>query len=306
MPRPLQNASPVVSVVIPSYNRAKSLPGSVASVLGQTFRDFEVIVVDDGSTDDTSVDEISAIDPRVRLIRHEVNRGAAAARNTGIREAKGKYVAFLDSDDYWLPKKLEVQVKHLESGHGNLFASCTRHFVTFSKDSRTWCRLLNYQRDIRKQLLQFGCDLSPGSTLVVRREIFDSVGYFDENLRRYEDWDWLLRYFKTGTIAIPEEVLALVQLSPPPRSEVLRPSIEVFLDRWKGEARKLGWAAPRRLSARLHIELAKSLMIEQRTVEGINILVRGLLQWPFQSLRSALALARYVRGDYKSSYSVKK
>lgn len=106
---------PLVSVILPSYNRAHTLRRAIDSVLAQTFRDFELIVVDDGSADSTQ-DLVAAIaDDRLRYVKHRRRKGASAARNTGIDNAKGQYVAFIDSDDAWLPHKLERQMMHVSS-----------------------------------------------------------------------------------------------------------------------------------------------------------------------------------------------
>jgi len=107
--------NPTVSVIISTYNRAHLIGRAIQSVLNQTYQDFEVIVVDDGSTDNTEEIVKSFNDPRIRYIRHEKNKGAAAARNTGIKAARGKYIAFQDSDDEWLPEKLEKQMKVFEN-----------------------------------------------------------------------------------------------------------------------------------------------------------------------------------------------
>ena len=103
-------ASPSVSIVIPAYNRADSIVAAIESVLRQTWTDFELIVVDDGSTDGTVAAARRIDDPRLRLTEGRVNRGAAAARNLGAAEARGGWIAFQDSDDEWLPEKLEKQM----------------------------------------------------------------------------------------------------------------------------------------------------------------------------------------------------
>ena len=105
---------PKVSVVIPTHDRAHLVGRAIRSVLAQTFQDFEIIVVDDCSVDNTKEVVQSLADSRIRYLRHEINRGGSAARNTGIGAARGEWIAFLDSDDEWLPKKLE---KQLEMGY---------------------------------------------------------------------------------------------------------------------------------------------------------------------------------------------
>src|SRR3989304_6203052 len=104
---------PKVSVIIPSYNRLPMLKEAVGSVLAQDFEDFELIVVDDGSTDGTA-EEIKRYGGRVRLFQHSENRGVSAARNKGILHVRGKYLAFLDSDDLWVKEKLKIQVAFLD------------------------------------------------------------------------------------------------------------------------------------------------------------------------------------------------
>ncbi|MCP3460035.1 glycosyltransferase family 2 protein [Bradyrhizobium sp. CCGUVB23] len=99
-----------VSVVIPIYNCTERIEGAIRSALDQAPRPLEIIVVDDASTDSFDRDAIAAIDPRIRVIRHETNRGGGAARNTGIDAARGELIAFLDSDDRWLPDKLKLQL----------------------------------------------------------------------------------------------------------------------------------------------------------------------------------------------------
>jgi len=103
--------SELISVIIPTYNRAKSITRSIITVLNQTYENYELIVIDDCSTDSTKKILQSFSDKRIIYVRHLYNQGAAAARNTGIKIAKGKYIAFQDSDDEWLPKKLEKQMK---------------------------------------------------------------------------------------------------------------------------------------------------------------------------------------------------
>ncbi len=106
---------PEVSVIIPAFNRSHLIGVAIGSVLGQTFDDFELIIVDDCSADDTEQKVKAYDDPRIIYHRNEKNMGAPAARNTGIRLSKGRYLAFLDSDNEWLPQKLEKQVKYFDT-----------------------------------------------------------------------------------------------------------------------------------------------------------------------------------------------
>jgi len=278
---------PCVSVIIPAYNRADVLPRAIASVLNQTFTDYEIIVVDDASTDDTGAVAQNTNGP-VHVIHHEFNRGAAAARNTGINAAIGAYVAFLDSDDEWMPEKLARQIGLLE-GLGTSYNACCSGRILKPPGLRySWERHLPAEEHWTRYLLINGCDLSPGSTLVARRRVFEHTGLFDENLPRYEDWDWLLRYVADYDLAIVPEPQAIIHLSPPPPSDKVRASIPRFLDRWQGQARQLGPTRHRRLRARLCFELAKALFHEGSKIRGILSVARGLWNWPLQRPRTVV------------------
>jgi len=198
-------SAPVVSVVIPAFNRADVIGRSVDSVLAQTYQDFEIIVVDDGGSDNLARALGGVGDDRLRTVAHGQNRGAAAARNTGVAEARGRYIAFLDSDDWWLAEKLERQLKFMENIKHSTRASCTayRIFTPYcpAGELRVSKPILN------KFDLSFGCRVSPGSTLMAARELFDEVGPLCESLRRLEDWDWLLRLTDRLPLATMSDVL---------------------------------------------------------------------------------------------------
>jgi hypothetical protein len=210
--------SRAISVIVPAFNRAGAIARAIESVLVQDLpgRDWtlEVIVVDDGSSDDLQ----AALHPfgnRVSLIRHAQNRGAAAARNTGIAAARGEFVAFLDSDDTWLPDKLLRQIEAMES-HG-WAASCTAfQLVRSSRPDVVGPRARPEELD--HDDMAWGCFVSPGSTLVCRREVLSDVGPFAADLRRLEDWDWLLRLTRThrlGLVPVP-----LARIAPSPGADV--------------------------------------------------------------------------------------
>ncbi len=210
-----------VSIIIPTYNRSNSIIDSVESVLRQTFDDFEVIVVDDCSSDNT-VELLSKVaDPRLRTIVHDRNKGAGAARNTGIRAATGKYIAFQDSDDEWLPTKLAKQVAVLkEKCAGWVAVYCGMLVVrdiNWHKEQRTNVRYLP-----QDWLKKPGGDLHEGllehsfistQTLVVRRDALHTAGEFDETLPALEDWDYIIRIAQVGKIAFVDEPLVLQRFS---------------------------------------------------------------------------------------------
>jgi glycosyltransferase involved in cell wall biosynthesis len=185
---------PAVSVIIPAYNQAGFLAGAIRSALAQDFADLEVIVVDDGSTDATRAVAENVADARVRYV-HQENRGLSAARNTGIRLARGAFLTFLDSDDEFLGDKLTVLMAAFDenprlglvAGHAILVDDVGRPL------NETFERAL--PADTSELLL--GNPLHVGSVLL-RAEWQERVGLFDERLRSYEDWDLWLRLARAG------------------------------------------------------------------------------------------------------------
>ncbi len=183
----------LVSVVVPTYNRAELVERAVQSVLSQTYSDLEVIIVDDASTDDTGVriKALQDIDHRVQYIRHGRNRGAQAARNTGIQAAKGEYLAFLDSDNEWLNEKLQRQVD-LFSNQDVSLGAVYCGFCRVSANGDLLARYTpRYRGFVYKQAL--GEWLTDTSTLVVRKDILEKIHGFDENVSAYQEWDLCIR-----------------------------------------------------------------------------------------------------------------
>ena len=198
---------PKVSVIIPAYNAEATLAAALNSVLAQTFADFEVLVVNDGSTDSTASIVKNYIDPRIRLVS-QANRGLPGARNSGIRHASGEFLAFLDADDLWLPNKLERHVGHLEA--------CPRVGVSYapSRFIDSEGRSLEYRqkpklRRIRPADVLCRNPVGNGSAPVVRRAALDDIAfqafadgepricYFDETLRQSEDVECWVRIITT-------------------------------------------------------------------------------------------------------------
>lgn len=190
---------PTVSIIIPTYNRGDLVGRSVQSVLEQTFQDFEIIIVDDGSDDNTTkvIHEFQEQDNRIKYIRHDENRGGAAARNTGIKAAKGKYIAFQDSDDTWEPEKLEQQLEvfeHASAEVGVVYTDMWRRYEGKRKYIPS-PEISPEEGIIYKQALSRVMGIGIG-TAMIKRECFNSAGLFDENLRRFIDLELFIRLSK--------------------------------------------------------------------------------------------------------------
>jgi len=185
--------TPKVSVVLTTRDREDKLERSLASVLNQTFRDFELIVVDDASTDGTSEAVRSRGDDRITYIRHESHRGGPAARNTGIRAARGEFIAFLDDDDEWMSKKIEKELSALEGIPEEVgLVYCAAEVVNDTNGKVLLYHVSQGEGDVRERILAgpvAGCV----SKVMVRRSCFEKAGYFDEALTSCQDWDMWMR-----------------------------------------------------------------------------------------------------------------
>ncbi|MDH3215256.1 MAG: glycosyltransferase family 2 protein [Candidatus Krumholzibacteria bacterium] len=182
---------PMVSVVLPTYNRAGRLTEAMQSVLNQSYPRIELIVVDDGSNDGTPQVVSTFGDPRVRYTAHTVNRGASAARNTGIRIAQGEYLAFQDSDDAWRQDKLSVQIGAMQRA-GTAVCVCSHRLIDDCKVSEVTRSEGRWSgKDVIRYLLR-GSSIST-QTIVARTDAIRDAGGFDESLVVSEDYELCLR-----------------------------------------------------------------------------------------------------------------
>ena len=185
-----------VSVIVPTYNCATYLPDAIDSVLAQTFKDFEIIIVDDGSTDNTR-EVVKKYGLQIKYIYQE-NKGPSAARNLGIQSSNGQYIAFLDSDDIWLPQKLELQMNEFLKSPSTGLVTCGRYNIDSNGAlQECLCDISYISRTkaldlfLTKNILHGG-----NSQVVIKRECLDKVGLFDEELHVAEDWDLWLKICK--------------------------------------------------------------------------------------------------------------
>ncbi len=199
-------STPNVSVIIPVYNSEKYIEETLKSVFAQSYKDFEVIVVDDGSTDNTAK-VLSGYKDKLIYIRKE-NEGISIARNTGIAHALGKYVAFIDHDDIWYPEKLGEQITLLEYNR-NAHLCFSDAYLIDEKGKRNG-RLFNicppFKGMVFKQLLMG--NFIPILTAVVRKEILKETGLFDPEYKMVEDWDFFIRVAKQYPVIFIDSPLA--------------------------------------------------------------------------------------------------
>ena len=217
-----QSQSGLVSVVLPTYNRAGTLARAVRSVLGQTYRNIELIVVDDGSNDETANVIESFDDPRLKYIPFAVNRGASAARNEGLRAATGEFIAFQDSDDEWLNEKLETQIAAARSAGSDAVAVFHMKVVYGRDESRVYgdgrvcCVPQLTGRETQQDFIKISHkqNLISPQTLLFSRSCLEKTGLFDILLKNSVDWDFALRLVYNAKVVFLNEPLVMTYIQP--------------------------------------------------------------------------------------------
>ncbi|MCG6137604.1 MAG: glycosyltransferase family 2 protein [Nostoc sp. LLA-1] len=198
---------PKVSVIIPTYNAMKYLPDTLESVLKQTFTNFEVLIINDGSSDHILEWSAKLLDPRVKLIS-QTNQGVSIARNTGIAHAQGEYIAFLDADDLWEPTKLEKQTSCLDNKPTVGLVYTWTILVDENKNTIGKIYASHAEGNVWQKLLETD-EMCNSSSAMVRRCCFETVGVFDPNLAFAEDMDMWLRIAAIYPFAVVKETLTL-------------------------------------------------------------------------------------------------
>lgn len=198
----------MISVIIPTFNRHESIRKAIHSVLKQTYQDVECLVVDDGSTDDTEAIVKTIKDSRVNYIRYEKNQGACYARNVGIEQALGEYIAFQDSDDDWSDAKLEKQLQYLlDSGADLVFCQLESKY-----NNKTAYYPSNKYKEGKVSYQQAMCSfMSSTQTFLGKAECIRAIK-FDEEMLRFQDWDFLIRFTHDYNVYYQKQPFAIQQI----------------------------------------------------------------------------------------------
>jgi glycosyltransferase involved in cell wall biosynthesis len=287
-------STPLVSVVIPAYNAAEFIRAAIESVLGQTYRSLELIVVDDGSTDDTGAIARS-FGSRLRYL-HQANARQAAARNRGIRESGGELLAFLDADDCWHEEKVAKQVARLRADPTLGLVYCSVLEIDSAGRAGLYRPARLRGRAMRDVLLGEPSGGVCGSTFLLPRRVLETVGLFDENLAPCEDTDLLWRVASAYPIDFVDEPLVRYRVHP--GNDHL--NVDKMARAWSAlydkalaspAVKDLGWAFRARCHGRLFYMLAGDYARQRRWWRTIAYALRAALAWPPQLLRLLGALA---------------
>lgn len=195
----------MISVIITTYNRLNFIKYAIESVLTQTFNNYELIIVDDGSTDDTKNYILKKYSDKIKYI-YQTNGGISKARNTGIKNSTGEYIAFLDVDDRWKKNKLEIQYNHIKNNNETALNYTDEIWIRNNEHLNQKKTHQKYSGYIFDKCLKL-CIISPSSALI-RRKVFNEIGLFDENMEVCEDYDlWLRITLNYKVEFIPEKLI---------------------------------------------------------------------------------------------------
>ena len=280
-----------VSVVIPVYERQALGERALHSARSQDVHGMEVVLVDDGSDPPFRVPAELDADARIRVVRHERNRGAGRARDTGVAAARGAWIAFLDSDDYWLPGTLAPRLELAERAFAAAGDPMVAYAAGFVLDRRMdgehhqETRIPLPSADIDDFLS--GCWFAHGSTALLRREAFARVGESDPGLQRFEDYDWFVRFaLAGGRLDVWPHVAAVVEVSKKPRVSAVHDVVRHMRAKYadpQGPYR-LAPQAINRLEACLDFELASSLSADKKWLPTLIHLARSFWRVPRTTL----------------------
>jgi len=269
---------PKVSVIIPTYNRAHLIARAIQSVLNQTYQDFEIIVVDDGSTDNTEEVVKGFNDGRIRYIQHEKNKGEAAARNTGIKAARGEYIASQDSDDEWLPEKLRKQMEVFKSASSRVGVVYTG-FWRIKDNKKVYTPSSNIkpkEGDIHKNLLKENFIGTP--VTLIKKECFHKVGMFNETLPHLVDWEIWIRISKYYQFRCIDEPLLISYYTPDSisadRNALVR-ARKFILDKYFEDIKK-----DKRVLANHYLSISAILWANREFQEGESYFAKALRTYP--------------------------
>lgn len=288
--------SPLISVIIPAYNRGQMLRRAVQSVLAQDYASLEIIIVDDASTDDTAAIVQSLKDGRICYVRQAQNKGAAAARNTGMQKARGEYFAFLDADDEFLParwRRLVDTVLSLTPRPGFIF---TNAFELNAKGEKTTTVSQACPTGYVTTRSQFPASVfTPTSCWMLHRDICQDE-FFDENIYTIEDCDFFARIVRKCPSYFFNEPLTLKHIHGEAQGRVpiqhAESTRERMLQKWLPEMKK-----DRRFLVNFYCTMAKDLLQCGKRRKAVDVLIRALLIAPFNfkvlgKLWKAYGLAR--------------
>lgn len=283
----ISGTDPLVTVVLTTYDRREFLPRAIETVTEQTYDEIELVVVDDHSPESPRdiVENVSTEGLRdVIFVRHEENRGASAARNTGIKRASGELIALLDDDDLWNPTKIERQVAVFRRSGNAIGVVCTGIRSTDADGTTIRTKTVEFEGDITKQLL---CGASvPTPSVLVRPTVIDDAGLFDERLRLYEDQEWMIRLSRHCEFRSVGDPLVITvreghkQLTDDTETKVTE-SYPLFMEKCRPIAAEYGRLFERKMVAHWSFQSGYAALVHGESMQARQLIGGAILTWPF-------------------------
>lgn len=284
----IKNKGAYVSVIIPTFNRAHTISEAIDSVLNQTYRKLEIIVVDDGSMDNTA-EVVSKYGEKINYI-YQGNAGPSVARNNGIKQAKGNLIGFLDSDDKWLEEKLEKQVRLFDENKSLGIVSCgyyncdeRMNIISSVSDKSLDTKQIRRIMPIR--------NIFPTPSVLVKRECFDRLGLFKEGYRFAEDWDMWLRIIRAYDCYYAREPLFMVRHLKDSLSKSNPAHMYYVWDRIIKEYCD-SYAQKRKAKSVMYLDEFFYYRKNGSPSEALGYLHKSLMEWPFNSWKRYVSLLR--------------
>ncbi len=281
--------NPLVSVILPTYNRGYIIERAIKSVLNQTYKNLELIIVDDGSTDNTEEIVKSIEDKRIIFLKHKKNKGASSARNTGIKNSKGEYISFIDSDDVWFPLKLEKQInifRKISDEYGVVFSS----FFYIRYDGQKLILPGHFSEKKLKNIMERFNIVNLSSSLIKKEYILES-GLFDERFPRLQDWEFFFRLTKVCLFKFIKEPLLEVYVQRDGISSntyFLIEGLHLFIEKYKNSLSKSSISA-------LYRRLGVLEYVYGDKKRGLGNVLESLRYSPF-SIKSITTLFLFFSG----------
>lgn len=275
-----------VSVILPTKNRIDLLKIAIKSIVSQTYQPYEIIIIDDGSDGDDILDLIEEInEPKIKLLRHKLSKGANYSRNIGIKNSTGEYIAFLDDDDYWLPQKLEKQIEIFKKKDVGAVYCGFDYYDVITGEKKISNRLNYASGNIFEKLLVE--DITAGTpTYLIRRDCFEKSGYFDEELPARQDWDMWIRIAQHYHIGCVPEVLVYAGEHPGKRISIrnYKKQIEanrLVYEKYKAVRSQLDPVIEKRAATVLYFNTGAAMVSDGEYLKGFIFHLKGIKSYPF-------------------------
>lgn len=273
----------LISVIIPTYNRTSVLSESIQSALDQTYENIEVIVVDDGSsTDITSVINTFS-DPRIKYIRHDQNKGAAAARNTGIQYSSGDYISFLDDDDLWREKKLELQLRTFRDSPDNVGLVYTGSYKTDEDAKVIAVDNPTIGGNVTGKLLKSHF-VGSFSRVMIKSNLINGSVTLDEQFPRWQDWEWYIRLSKICQFKPISDPLVNQRITDSKQIsddfDRLVTAKELFERKYTPLAKEIGYVTYRKMKAETNFRVGRAALSQMNHRAGRDYLSTSIRYYP--------------------------